>query len=161
MQGTLIVVVVWISVIALAFVAASVMGLVYPFVSRETKEKLKEFEIESGYKCRVIYRDNPIVVIEERFNPGIVGIIMAVILFVAWLLFVSGIIMPNETNVTLTLLFAIIFFGLHLFAWVTLCALYLVISIIRFFTIKKHYEWHKARIETPDRVSLISIFNSL
>lgn len=162
MQGTLKI---WIVLMLLAVVSAVVTGLSYPFVSRDTKRRLKNLEVEKGYKCDFVYRDQPIVEIIGRFNPRVNYVVIAVCLTVAFFVSLfSGLLSDaclqicGDNSLWHMVLISATAFIAGLICWILLfmCSYWLMLTKI--FSLRDYYVRHRAvvRIKIFDKIPFAS-----
>ena len=158
---------VWIMLVFLAAVAAIVAGLCHPCISQDTKDKLKWLETERGYEGDIIYRNNPVVEITERYSLKVNCIIVAVFMLTAWTVFVVGGLLTTVSSeifgeCSFWQMFGVAVVSLlaHAIVWIMLSIHSVCISGSRFMTLKKYYKHRRARVEIITSVD-IPILNQI
>ena len=106
--------------------------------------------------------DRPIVAINERFNLGVNYMSVALILFVAWILFVfrgpiEMLSSPSTKDYSLWVVIAALIGTLiiHLVIWGIFSAISLALSSMKVSMLKRRYKHHEVRVF--DRTSLVFI----
>ena len=157
MNSTLIV---WIVSVCMAFVFATMFGVHHPFISEDTKERLKSLETERGYKCDIVYKNRPIVEISERYNLRIGLVLVGAFLCIACIIPVFST-YGNEAasyflgdNLLLCrLVLFIISFSAHAAFWMILSFYSFSLSDSRFLALQKEYERRSAVVELKRRTT--------
>lgn len=151
MQGILKI---WIVLILLALATAALLGNCHPYVSKDTKKRLKELETERGYKCDIAYKGHPVVKITESYNLrkmfrivyGILVVASVIPIFSSYTNEATAYFLGDNLIVCRLAIFIVSLAGHTAFAMMLYFHTYAV-SDMSFLKLKREYERRQAIVE--------------
>lgn len=144
----------WLIFLLLAVVAAAITAFCRSYAPKDVKERLRQLEVESGYKCKIIYKGNPVVVIVERYSPRMNSLFVAIFTIMALIVFtfsglfrVFSISIFGDCSYVYSWRTIIMSLLAHMIFWMVLSIISINLSESKFSVMKRYYEQRRAKVE--------------